>query len=358
MGYPRAEAPTVPLDRSLLEVVERGVDEVQAYELADGVWCLRLPVPYPLPKSVNAVLLDAVDGKVLIDTGNLVGLGLPGLERGLELAGSGLGEVTTLFCTHLHPDHAELAPALVEATGVPFLRGAGNDTATDKLHEHDVALAERRTLALQAGVPESELALMVDETAAEHGKVARRDADRVLGEGDALEALSGSWELIPAKGHSPNQYVLYERRRRWMIGADVAYAGGRPFIEWGNSEDPAAATLETLDRVGALPCELFIPGHGAPEGDPTERFQGAREAALDWWRTVRGALADGDATAYEVLLSRLGADPDPDHRQSGLAGVLSVLDHLVARGEVAVEEDDGVDRYALTANGRESLADL
>jgi hypothetical protein len=86
---PRAETPIVPLDRSLLAVVERAVDEVQAYELADGIWCLRLPVPYPLPKSVNAVLLDAADGKIPIDTGNLVGLGLPGLERGLELAGSG-----------------------------------------------------------------------------------------------------------------------------------------------------------------------------------------------------------------------------------------------------------------------------
>lgn len=348
----------MPLDRSLLAVVERSVEEVQAYELAEGVWCLRLPVPYPLPKSVNAVLLDAADGKILIDTGNLVGLGMAGLERGLELAGSGIDEVGTLFCTHLHPDHAELAPAVVEATGVPFLRGAGKDTATDRLHEHDVPLAERRRLGARAGIPPHEMELMIDETAAEHGTVARRDADRVLGEGDALEALSGTWELIPAKGHSPNQYVLYERRRRWMIGADIAYAGGRPFIEWGNSEDPAAETLEALDRVGALPCELFIPGHGAPEGDPAERFAAAREAALDWWRTVRDGLWDGDATAYEVLLTRLGDDPDPDHRQSGLAGVLSVLDHLVARDEVAVAEDDDVCRYALTPRGREALAEI
>lgn len=348
----------MPLDRSLFAVVERTVDEVQAYELAEGVWCLRLPVPYPLPKSVNAVLLDAADGKILVDTGNLVGLGLPGLERGLELAGSGIGEVTTLFCTHLHPDHAELAPAIMEATGVPFLRGAGNDTATDKMHEHSVALEERRALGLWAGVPEAELTVMIDETAAEDGTVARRDADRVLGEGDALEARSGSWELIPAKGHSPNQYVLYERRRRWMIGADVAYAQGRPFIEWGNSEDPAAETLETLDRVGALPCDLFIPGHGAPEARPTTRFAEARETALDWWRTVRDGLADGEASAYEILLSRLAADPDPDHRQSGLASVLAVLDHLVMRGEVEVAGDDGVCRYALTPAGREALADL
>ncbi len=350
--------PIVPLDRSLLAVVERSVDEVQAYELGEGVWCLRLPVPYPLPRSVNAVLLDAVDGKILVDTGNLVGLGMAGLERGLELAGSGIGEVTTLFCTHLHPDHGELAPAIVEATGAPFLRGAGNDTATDRLHEHDVPLDERRRRGLRAGIPVDELGLMIDETAAEHGTVARRDADRVLGDGDAIEAISGSWELIPAKGHSPNQYVLYERRRRWMIGADVAYAGGRPFIEWGNSEDPAAEALEALERVGALPCDLFVPGHGAPEGDPTERFRGAREGALDWWRTVRDGLAAGDATAYEILLTRLGDDPDPDHRQSGLAGVLAVLDHLVARDQVEVEEDGGVCRYALTPRGRGALADL
>jgi glyoxylase-like metal-dependent hydrolase (beta-lactamase superfamily II) len=353
----RTPAP-MPLDRSLLEVVARDLGEAKAYDMAPGVWCLRLPVPYPTPRSVNAVLLDAADGKVLVDSGNLVGIGLPALEHALALAGSDLSEVSTLFCTHLHPDHAEAAPTLVERTGMSFLRGQGPDTATDKLHERSVPLAERRALAGRAGVPAEDLELMVDLTAAEHGTIPRRAADRQLAEGDAIETDFGTWELLPARGHSPNQFVLYERRRRWMIGADVAFGTGRPFFEWGNSPDPAAEFMESLERIGALPCEMYIPGHGPPDPDPGARFRDATDLALDWWRTVRAGLAGGPATPYEIVLARVGDDPDPDHRQSSLASVMAVLDHLVARGEAGFEEGGGVRRYALTATGRERLAAL
>ena len=354
-----AEWGVVPLDRGLLQTVDRELDLVRAVEIATGVWCLRLPTPYRTPRSVNAVLLDRVDGgKILVDTGNRIGLGMAGLERALALASSGLEEITELFCTHLHPDHAELAPALIDATGVPFLRGRGLGTPTDRLRFREVPVEERRRIATRAGVPVEDLELMVEVTAAEQSAIPVRAPDRELDEGDTIAAVSGSWELVPDHGHSPNQYVLYERRRRWMIGADVAYEAGRPFLEWGHGVDPAAEYLEALDRVGALPCELFVPGHGAPDKDPRARFRGAREAALDWWRTVRDRLAVGPADAYEVTLFRLGHDPDPDVRQSGLASVLAVLDHLARREEAMAEQDGGVVRWSLTAKGRERLAVL
>jgi glyoxylase-like metal-dependent hydrolase (beta-lactamase superfamily II) len=359
MAMSSAEWGAVPLDGGLLQTVDRELDLVRAVEIATGVWCLRLPTPYRAPRSVNVVLLDRADGgKVLVDTGNRVGLGIAGLERGLALASSGLEEVSELFCTHLHPDHAEAAPALIDATGVPFVRGRGLGTSTDRLHSRELPVEERRRIATRAGVPVEHLELIVEVTAAEHGAIPIRGPDRELDEGDTIEAVSGSWELVPAHGHSPNQYVLYERRRRWMIGADVAYEAGRPFFEWGHSVDPAAEYLEAVDRIGALPCDLFVPGHGAPEKDPRARFRGAREAALDWWRTVRDRLSAGPADAYQVTLSRVGHDPDPDVRQSGLASVLAVLDHLGGREEAVAEEDGGVVRWSLTGRGRERLAEL
>jgi glyoxylase-like metal-dependent hydrolase (beta-lactamase superfamily II) len=340
------------LDIDLLRAVDRRLDDVRAHRLADGVWCLQLTLPYPLPKSVNAVLLDTDDGKLLVDSGNLVGLGWPGLERALELAGSSPDEIGTLFLTHLHPDHAEMAPTFVERTGARLLRGEGPDVATDLIHERTVPLAERRAIARRSGVPAEHLRLMVDETVADHGAAPRRPADAELGEGDAFETRFGTWELIPAKGHSANQFVLYDRRRRWLIGGDIAYAGGRPFVEWGHTPDPYGDHLASIERVGELPIDLFIPGHGPPDPDPAQRFRNSREATLQWGRGALGGLAAGPATAYEIALSLVGDNPDPDVRQSALSSVRAALDHLIATGSVSEDESGEATLYDLTAAGR------
>jgi glyoxylase-like metal-dependent hydrolase (beta-lactamase superfamily II) len=347
------EANTVTdLDADLLRAIDRDLDDVRAYHLADGVWCLQLTLPYPRPKSVNAVLLDTSDGKLLVDCGNLVGLGWPGLERALALADSSPDQVGTVFLTHQHPDHAEMAPTFVERTGARLLRGEGPDTVTDLMHERTVPLADRRALAGRAGVPDQHLRLMVDETVADHGAAARRPADAELGDGDVLKTQFGTWELIPAKGHSGNQFVLYERRRRWLIGGDIAYAGGRPFVEWGHTADPYGDHLESIERVGRLPVDLFIPGHGPPDPDPAERFHVSREGTLEWARGAFDALAAGPETAYEVVLSMVGDNPDPDVRQSALSSILTALDHLTEAGSVSKDESGEATLYELTAAGR------
>ncbi|HWH19833.1 MAG TPA: MBL fold metallo-hydrolase [Solirubrobacterales bacterium] len=347
------EAITVAdLDECLLRAIDRDLDEVRVHHLADGVCCLQLTLPYARPKSVNAVLLDTEDGKLLVDCGNLIGLGWPGLERALALAGSSPDQVATLFLTHLHPDHAEMAPTFVERTGARLLRGEGPDTVTDLMHERTVPLADRRELARRSGVPDEHLRLMVDETVADHGTVAQRPADAELGEGDALATRFGTWELIPAKGHSANQYVLYERRRRWLIGGDIAYAGGRPFVEWGHTADPYGDHLESIERIGELPVDLFIPGHGPPDPDPAERFHASREGTLQWGRGALEALAADPVSAYEIALSMVGDNPDPDVRQSALSSILAALDHLVEAGSVTKDESGEATLYELTAAGR------
>lgn len=337
----------VPLDGELLKEVPRSLADVDVEKLDEDVWRLRLPLPSLSPRSVNAFLLDTLDGLTLVDCGKILGLGWRGLERAFDLAGFRPQQVTTLLLTHLHPDHAEMASTFVERTGARLLRGAGPDACGDLLHDRRVPSSDRRAIATRVGVPEPDVPLMVERTLTDNGQLPTCEADSEITRGYVLRADRGCWELISAKGHSPNQLVLYERRRRWLIGADLAYATSRPFIEWGHTPDPLGEHLDSLERVAALPLELLIPGHGRPDPAPLERLHASHARCLEWVRFAVARLAVGPANAYEVVVGALGDDPNPDVRQTGLSSVLAALDHLRLAGRVEAEDGGDTIRWSL-----------
>ena len=100
-----------------LRPVARGIEHVRVSELDDGLWCLRLPLPYAPMPAVNAYLLTLPDGLCLVDCGTSLDPAWEALERAFELAGERIEDVRLLVCTHLHADHAGLAAALGGTNG-------------------------------------------------------------------------------------------------------------------------------------------------------------------------------------------------------------------------------------------------
>lgn len=317
----RLAAGAVPLDPRLLEPQWRGLEHVRAYRVADGLWCLRLPLPYSRPATVNCYLLEGRDGWTLVDCGSATGPGWAALEHALELAGVEPDAIARLVLTHLHADHAGLAGEAVARLGCELLRLAGPDTCTDRLREPLVALDERRRLALAVGVPEAEVDLIVDAPLAGEGEHPYSAADRLLEPGDALE---GGWTVLAAPGHSPAQLVLFDARRRLLLAADLAYPTGTPYVEWGFTPDPIAEHRASIARAAALGAELMLPGHGPPDPGAAARLAGS-QAALD--ALVERVTAALGGSPYEVTCRISGDDPDPDMRQSWLSCVLCVRDH-------------------------------
>lgn len=340
-------APAVPLDRGRLAVVWRGPEAARADRLADGVWCLRLPLPYPSPRSVNAYLLDTADSQLLVDCGTGVGAGWDGLSRALSLAGSAPDRITTLLCTHLHTDHAAMAPLVIARTGCRLLRGPGPDVVNDFLRERSIPYEIRRAAALREGVPDHEVDVMIDATIAGDGTGPVPEPDARLTVGDRVSTLAGDWEVITATGHSPNQIALYDPHRRWLLAADVAYSSGLPYLEFGHTPDPLTEHLASIDRLAARPVDLFLPGHGAPDPAPAERLRAARQATLSWELRLRRVWPSGGATAYELTCALAGQDPDPDRRQTTLSVVLVVLHHLIRHEQARVDDDGPVRTYRL-----------
>ena len=127
-----------------LRPVARGVEHVRVSELDDGLWCLRLPLPYAPMPSVNVYLLSLAGGLCLVDCGTSLDPAWEALERAFELAGQRIEDVRLLVCTHLHADHAGLAAALVERTGCELCAGSARTRSTTRC-------ATRRSRSKRAG---------------------------------------------------------------------------------------------------------------------------------------------------------------------------------------------------------------
>ncbi|WP_148235741.1 MBL fold metallo-hydrolase [Thermaerobacter marianensis] len=84
--------------------LERPVEE-NCWELAPGLYRILLPLPWDVP-FVNAYLVRAPGGWILIDAGADTPASLRALGWALKAVGVPEGGLTAILLTHRHPDHA------------------------------------------------------------------------------------------------------------------------------------------------------------------------------------------------------------------------------------------------------------
>jgi glyoxylase-like metal-dependent hydrolase (beta-lactamase superfamily II) len=343
-----AEAVPVPLVPALVAPLPRAPEDARADRLDEGVWCLRLPLPYRYTRSVNCFLLADADGWTLLDCGSAVGHGWEALLHGLAAAGVEPQAISKLVLTHLHPDHASLAGRVADELGCPVWRFTGPESSYDALREQHRPLGERRAAARAEGVPAPDLDAIVDTPLAGDGVQPRPGWDRILEPDDVLVAGGGEWRAIPALGHSAQQMMLHDARRRWLIAADAAYPEIRPFLEWGHTPEPYAEYVAGLDAIEELAPRLLLPSHGRPDDRPAARVASARAALAGTRARIQAHVVAEPRSAYDVTCRVAGDIADPDVRGSWLSVCLAVLEDLVRGGEAVCERGaDGVRRFRL-----------
>lgn len=183
----------------------------------------------------------------LIDTGPPGAL--PRLLEALHTAGVRPAALQRIVLTHCDIDHignAYLLSLIADAeicaheVEIPYITGARPFPGP----------AARRALELTWG-----------------RAVTRPRVDRALREGDDLDGLA----VLHLPGHTPGHIGL--QRDSVFFGGDILFGGRTPrpapgFLTW-NKE----AARRSIARIGTLPVDLLLLGHGAPVND------GARRAA-------------------------------------------------------------------------------
>jgi len=311
--------------------------------VVSGVWRLRLPLPWPGVPHGNAFAVAADGGIVLFDTGYAAEDGTRQLELALAQVGFGLTDVRLLVCTHAHSDHYGLAGPIVDAAGCELWMHPRWEHIRSLADDPDGALDRRIEVARQSGVPAASLELYERSRRGQETGLARLVApDHELLPGTEIATDVGPWQVHETPGHAPSHVVLHQPETGLLISGDHVLGRVSPYFDHGHTPDPVGEFLESLDIVARLDTGLCLAGHGRPFRDVPAKAEANRRLVAQHLGRVRGALARGPRTAFELAGDIAGAENlTPATAAWGLQMALAYLDHLVARGEV--EEVEGSD---------------
>ncbi len=312
----------------------------EAAPVADGVWQLKLPVPFPL-RFVSVYLVEGDDGWTLIDAGYDYPQARAAWEAGAVEAGCDLArDVDRILVTHFHPDHIGAARWLGERTGaqvcmmereIPSARKLWGSSDTGPFVEY---------LLRQGMEPD-----MAEEAAAVMRYVLPLPEEMVpIRAGEKLTVGEGAVRIIHAPGHADNQIVLHDEARGILFAADHLLLGITPNIGlWPESQrHPLARYLESLESMRGLGTDLILPGHGPVFHDLDGRISELILHHEERLEVMRREISDRPRTPYEVSRLVFRGTLTDHQRCFALAETLAHLDHLVLEGRAQRIENGAV----------------
>jgi glyoxylase-like metal-dependent hydrolase (beta-lactamase superfamily II) len=325
-----------------------------------GLWRLRLPLPWPGVPHGNAWAIADGDGIVLVDTGVHEPGSLEQLERALDQVGLRLEQVHRLLITHAHNDHWGQAKPIVDRTGCEMWVHPAAQLALHHQDDREANLRTRLEVGRQSGVPTAALEAFAaaerDRTPLFAGAV---EGTRDLVEGVRVSSDLGEWQVYETPGHAASHVSLYEPEHRLLISGDHLLGRIVLWFDRGDTPDPVADYLHSLDVVADLQARLALSGHGKPFLDVPGHIEGSRRAVHAQLHAAVGALADGPRSAIEVAAqldggsvagARVGASP-----LWRLPITLCLLDHLRRGGMVARERGADRDRWRALSDNLDTL---
>jgi glyoxylase-like metal-dependent hydrolase (beta-lactamase superfamily II) len=305
----------------------------RADRIMNGLWRLRLPLPWPGVPHVNAWAISSGSGVVLVDTGLADPGALGQLELGLREAGLRLEHIRLLVCTHAHSDHYGLAGSIVDAAGCELWMHPNHAHMTAHLDDPERMLERRIEVARQSGVPDS---LITQAYEARRGQPIGVDRfvepDVDLLPGVEVETDLGRWQVYETPGHAPSHVCLHQPDRKLLLSGDHLLGRISLYYDFGYTPDPAGEYLESLDVVDRLDSDLCLAGHARPFRDVSKKVEATRGTVLERIERVRACLDGVPKSPFEIVPDFLAQpDPSPMMLNWGLNEVLVYLNHLEKR---------------------------
>ncbi len=310
--------------------------------VADGIWLIRLPLPWPLA-IVNVFLLRRDNGYVLIDTGLKTEDSLGALAEALGELGLEWGSIREIVISHMHPDHVGAAAEIRRRSGAP-VRMHPTEAALVAPRDGGDFFVKTETYLSENGVPEEHIARMKKGARAVANDMERFIPDLEIGEGDELSYEGGRFEVLVTPGHSPALLSFHNADARVLISTDALleritpHIGVHPFY----GGDPLSEYLESLGRLGALEVERILPSHGDPFSGHVECVAGVEQHHARRLDKIHGVVEGKELHAYAVAGVVWGEERSLIDRRFAMAEALSHLEHLRGHGRVERKQPDGV----------------
>ena len=244
------------------------IPEAGSYtEVADGIFWLRLPLPFEL-NHINVWLLDDGDGWTLIDTGASMPATIEAWEH-LYATVLGSRPVRRVIVTHHHPDHFGLAHWHCQRFEIDTYGTAPTIKRASRLLKH----ADEQRF-------ESSRALFQANGAADPEKIARfisgftyrrivsglPERIHLIAPGTELEIGRHRWRTIHSYGHAEGHLSLYCEALGLLISGDQVLptiTSNISLFEDDPELDPLQQYLDSMTEFRNLPdTTLVLPSHG------------------------------------------------------------------------------------------------
>ncbi len=321
-----------------------------ALRVADGVYWLRMPLPFALDH-INLWLLQDGEGWTIVDTG----IGSPTTqEHWREVFASALQgkPVTRVIVTHFHPDHIGCAAWLAREWQAPVWMTQG-----EFLTAHAIA----------AQLPGFDVEAMIaqfarhglDETHQEKFRARGNAYSKVAPElprafcrilpNDVVTIGGNAWRVIMGHGHSPEHASLHCEALGVVISGDMLL----PRISTNVSVPAASPDADVLrwylDSIAAyrtLPADtLVLPSHGRPFIGAHARVSELEQHHAERCAEILGACTTPQS-ACELLPLLFKRDLDTHQLMFAMGEAIAHLNSLHHDGRVLRSvSDDGIMRH-------------
>ena len=308
--------------------------ELALNQVADGVFELRLPIPFE-DGHVNVFLFP--DGKEvdLLDCGLNEEQSLDSIGRALQQLGS--LRLRRLVITHIHPDHYGAAGIL-----------AGPGLADLYIHRLEVPLVLPRYVELEHLVQEVQRYLLVNGVRgdeAEELSNSQRALSQVVKTAEPSVQLDGA-ELLDVgrlhlrvewtPGHSPGHICLYDAEHELLFAGDHILPELSPNIGLHpqSTPDPLHEYLDGLKRMAALMPKTVLPAHGRPFSDITGRVNALVQHHQRRLDQITEIVDGEEKSAWQVALDLWGVRNNLYEKRLALQEGLAHLQALAVEGRV------------------------
>lgn len=330
-------------------------DMGKPFEVADGIFWLRTPLPFAL-NHINLWLLEDGDGWTVLDTGYRS----TEVEAYWQNVFSGLfggKPIRRVIVTHYHPDHVGQAGRLVRRFDAPLWM-----TRTEFLYCRMLALdtweeppPEAVRFFHEAGVPDDKIGLYRRRS----GSAFRQGVHPLpitihrMRDGETFDIGGSEWRVVVGRGHAPEHACLYSEERKLLLSGDQVLPRISSNVSVHPTEPEANPLEEWIEscahfRDVLAPDTLVLPAHNEPFTGAHYRLTDLiekHEANLD----ALEALCATPKRATETFPALFKRPIQDDQLFLAVGEALAHLNCLVGRGRLNREiGPDGAARYAAT----------
>lgn len=312
-----------------------------------SIYLVRLPLPFSL-NHVNCYAIKGNEGWWLIDTGLNTHQSKIVWKKFMDDNQIVGNDIKGIYITHIHPDHFDAAGWLQELSGAPiFISEADAEELNRVWHRPGQVVTERVIEQLKRNGMPLELIYKVTDTIPATDSFAKsQPVLSVIEPGKLVQLGDSQCTTVFTPGHSDGHMSYFNEEYGVLFSGDLMLARipSNVSLRLFGQADPLKSYLESLNIVRSLPCEIVMPAHGSSFENIGMRINELEDYHDKRLNQMKEFISEG-STAYEICRRVLYRDLDNHDLRFAMMDTLAHLMHLVYRGELEVNERNGIDLF-------------